>query len=434
MSSRLQSLLLILASLPGFTQTRAEWQQAYLYAYPLVLMDVTREAQAAKAAANTFAHSRAFPTEESRTIVRPNADTLYSSAWLDLSKEPILLRLPDTGGRYYLMQVLDAWTETVAAPGKRTSGTEEGWFALVGPGWKGKLPAKVKQRIDCPTNMVWLLGRTQTNGPEDYEKVHRIQDGFRLMPLRQYQKSSAGTEFAFTTPPAIVEQMSDTRFFERFMRLLASNPAHATDTAMLDFMRRAGPLPPAVPTVEFSEGVQAAKSMLGVVEQLRTTIAGASGWTGVSSNVGRYGTNYMARAVVARVGLGANPPEDAVYLSCYKDPTGKPLRGSFQMHFAKSELPPVEAFWSITAYDSQGYFVANPARRFAVGDRDALHFNADGSLDLTIQSEAPKDPLLHANWLPSPATGTFNLMFRLYWPKPEILSGKWMPPPVLPLR
>jgi hypothetical protein len=421
----------------GWTQTKADWQQAYLFAYPLVLMDVTRQKSASEP--NEFTHSRTFPTDKFRTVVRPNADTLYSSAWLDLSKEPILLRVPNTRGRYYLMQLLDAWTETVAVPGKRTTGTEESWFAIVGPGWKGKLPAVVKQRIDCPTAQAWLLGRTQTNGVADYRNVYWIQDGFRLMPLSQFpdgdirqhdKRADLGFGRNPNTPPEIVAQMSDEHFFAQYASLVGANPPHAADAKIAAIAAKAAD--GAIRESEdFRNGVQSAKATLAIVEQLRTTMAGPSGWSTVSANVGRYGTNYMARAVVARVGLGANPPEDAVYLNCYKDPTGKPLQGAYTMHFDKDQLPPVEAFWSITVYDASGYFVANPIDRFAIGDRDALRFNPDGSLDLHLQAQAPADARLHANWLPVPESAAFNLSFRLYWPKAAILEGKWTPPPLL---
>ncbi len=438
------SLALVLPAICALAQqapSAADGQQAYLFAYPLVLMDVTREASGG-VNPHRFTHSAAFPDAKFRTIVRPNADTLYSTAWVDLTAEPVLMKVPDTKGRYYLMQVLDAWTETIGIPGKRTTGTGEGWFAVTGPGWNGKLPSGV-QRIDSPTNLVWILGRVQTNGPADYPNVHAVQRGMRLMPLSRYpdgggEKQSPSVRPASTrprTPPQIVEQMSDVEFFSRFLRSLAANPPHAADGPVVQSLSawgwKSGAGLDSLPGGEFANGVASAKKLLASIEQLRTTMAGKSGWTGVNPNVGRYGTNYMARAVVARVGLGANPPEDAVYLNCYRDSAGKPLDSarSYRLHFDKSELPPVNAFWSITMYDPQGYFVENPIGRYAIGDRDPLAYNADGSLDLYMQREAPA---VKANWLPAPASGLFNLNFRLYWPREEILRGKWIPPPVLP--
>ncbi|HEY3741034.1 MAG TPA: DUF1254 domain-containing protein [Bryobacteraceae bacterium] len=409
---------------------KALGQQAYLFAYPLVLMDVTRQAAQGM---NSLVHLRAFPTDKFRYIVRPNADTLYSNAWLDLEKEPMLLHVPDTHGRFYLMQIMDAWTETISAPGKRTTGTGEGWFAIVGPGWKGTLPAKAT-RIDCPTNMAWILGRTQTNGAADYENVHAIQDGYRLMPLSRYPDGVAASDQrrpgARRVPPQIVAEMSTAEFFRRFAALMKSNPPHAVDAPFMNKLAKSLDAPL---SADFEAGAERAKLLLATIESKRALLGnvGPTGWTKGSSSIGRYGTNYLARAVVARIGLGANPPEDAVYLNCSVDAMGAALDGSrrYKMHFEKAQLPPVNAFWSITVYDPAGYFISNPIGRYAIGDRDKLKFNEDGSLDLYLQESAPAESDRVNNWLPSPK-GSFNLAMRLYWPRAEILNGSWTPPAV----
>ena len=418
-------------------------QRAYLYAYPLVLMDITREVARA-APESDFNHARQFPDHTFRQVVRPNADTLYSIGWLDLSKEPVLMQVPDTGGRYYLMQLMDAWTETISVPGKRTTGTGEGWFAIVGPETKDvKLPDKA-QRIDCPTNMAWIIGRIQTNSATDYANVHKLQAGFHLMPLSRYPdgarralNAAAGTPSptAAAPPPIQVANMSTAEFFNRFVQLLIANPPHKDDgpmvKALADLGIRAGERVKLPSDAAFEAGVQAAKDLLAAAQSRRGEgQRGPTGWSGGTANVGRYGTNYLARAVVARIGLGANPPEDAVYLNCNRDSSGASLDASkrYKIHFDKSQLPPVDAFWSITMHDGQGYFVSNPIGRYAIGDRDRLHYNADGSLDLFIQTDKPADS---SNWLPAPkAPAVMSLSFRLYWPRAEILSGKWTPPPV----
>ena len=445
-------LLLALTSLSN-AQLETDWkalgQEAYLFAYPLVLMDVTRQASVDSSSstltleANGFAHLRAFPDDKFRRVVRPNADTLYSSAWLDLSKEPVLMHVPDTQGRYYLMQLMDAWTETVSVPGKRSTGTGEGWFAIVGSGWQGKLPVNAK-RIDCPTNMAWILGRTQTNSASDHKNVHAVQDGYRLMPLSRYpdgvprstpRRSAAGTE-ARKPPPIVVAGMSTTEFFNQFAQLMKPNPPHSADEPAMAKLTQAGIRPGQafenVPNPDFEAGVQRAKQILSGAETRRAAgNLGPTGWTKFGAVVGRYGTGYLARAVVARIGLGANPPEDAVYLNCNVDSKGAALDGghSYRIHFDKSQLPPVNAFWSITMYDLAGYFTPNPIGRYAVGDRDTLKYSDDGSLDLYIQNAAPRG-LGVSNWLPAPKD-QFNLSFRLYWPRAEILNGSWAPPAVI---
>ena len=439
---RTVGLLFALAAL-GKAQPTTDWnvlgRQTYLFAYPLVLMDETRQAAGDSGGfdSNGFLHARSFPNDKFRHVIRPNADTLYSNVWLDLSKEPMLMRVPDTQGRYYLMQLMDAWTETISVPGKRTTGTGEGWFAIVGPGWTGKLPANAK-RIDCPTNMVWMIGRTQTNSAADYENVHQIQAGYRIMPLSRYpdgvgvaaRARPAKTEAGKAAPPVAVANMSTAEFFSRFAALLKLNPPHVGDTAemakvalALEHLADAG----------FEDGVQQAKQLLANAETSRGAAAniGPTGWTKGSPFVGRYGTNYVARAFVARVGLGANPPEDAVYLNCNLDSKGVLLDGSheYKIHFDKSRLPPVNAFWSITLYDLTGYFTPNSIGRYAIGDRDALKYNEDGSLDIYIQNLAPEGDRA-GNWLPSPKQ-RFNLSLRLYWPRAEILDGSWTPPPII---
>jgi hypothetical protein len=423
-------------------------QQAYAFAYPLVLMEMTRRAATLDGSprfVNHFSHAPAFPDDRFRQVIRPNADTLYSTAWLDLSKEPVLLHVPDTKGRYYLFQLMDAWTETVAVPGRRTTGTGEGWFAIVGPGWKGTLPAHA-QRIDCPTNMAWLLGRTQTNSARDYDFVHGLQQGYKLTPLSAYPGGQPPLSLADLAemrsrspepPPVKVAHMSPTEFFQIFAQLLEHNPAHSADEPMLRQIAQIGlvagkPFPPAglspdvVKAIE--EGAHAASAAFEGFDSKRLPL-GKTNWT-VPGHYGRYATNYPVRAFTARYLLGALPAEDAVYYSSARDSAGQLFDGGkrYVLHFDKSAIPAVRAFWSLTLYDDQGYFTANALSRYAIGDRDPLKFNDDGSLDLYIQHDAPggdKD----GNWLPAPA-GAFNLALRLYWPSDQVVNGAWTPPAV----
>jgi hypothetical protein len=423
---------------PAEVQEIAE--HAYIFAYPLVLLNATMAALPT----NRLVHVSAFPDANFRLIVRPNADTLYTNAWIDVSKEPMLLHVPDSGGRFYLLQFMDAWTETFADPGKRTTGTSESWFAIAGPGWHGELPAHVT-RIDAPTGQVWLLGRTQTNGASDYGSVHVFQRGMRLVPLSQYSVpdqepgpvAATPRPPAGPTPPEKVKAMDAVQFFVAFAQAMKKNPPHQGDGPILKELAQIGLVPGQDFDVSKLAPEQIAALKAGVqdaVAHLETFVStGAArkpGWTSFQGAVGRYGTNYGARAVTARVAIGANPAEDAVYMSNSTDESGQPLDGSarYRMHFAASQLPPVLAFWSVTGYDQDGYFIANPLNRYAIGDRDKLKLNSDGSLDLFIQSQDP-GPERQSNWLPSGA-GPFNLTLRLYWPKPAILNGSWQPPAV----
>jgi hypothetical protein len=411
--------------------------RAYVFAYPLVLLEATESVMPV----NHLTHVSEFPDATFRLIVRPNADTLYSTSWLDLSKEPMLLRVPDSDGRFYLLQFMDAWTETFADPGKRTTGTRGAWFTILGPGWRGELPEDA-MRFDAPTNHVWLLGRTQTNGTSDYDNVHAFQHGMHLVPLSEFpgHEEQPGPppnlhRAAGTAPPERVKAMEPTDFFAAFALAMKANPPHAADAPMIRDIARIGLVPgqdfdPSQLTPEqlqaLNEGVR------GAVERIEIFVASGGavkpGWTSFQGTLGRYGTNYMARAVTARVAIGANPPEDAVYMSSSADGDGQVLDGAirYQMHFDASKLPPVDAFWSVTAYDKDGYFIANPINRYAIGDRDRLKFNQDGSLDLYIQRQNP-GPDHEPNWLPC-GDGPFNLTTRLYSPKQAILDGTWHPP------
>jgi len=423
--------------------------QAYIYAYPMIMMEITRRVSTnvegptgPRAPMNQFAHLRVFPDHTFKEVVRPNADTLYSLAWFDVSKEPQVLSVSDTGGRYYMLPMLDMWTDVIAAPGSRTSGTKAANFAIVGPRWQGDLPDAV-ERVRSPTSVGWIIGRTQTNGAADYENVHGIQDGYKLTPLSQWGMSSMSpTEVPVnstwdmkTPPPVQVAKMSAKAYFELFAKLLKNNPPHELDWNMVEQLTQIG----IIPGEEFdfsklsAETQKTLERAVGDAQKMiaeKKTVEAVNGWQTVRELMGNYGTSYLQRAFVALIGLGANVPEDAVYPMSFVDNERQPYDGSnrYVIHFEKGEFPPVRGFWSLSMYGEEMYFMDNPIRRYAIGDRDKLQFNKDGSLDIYIQHASPgKDK--ESNWLPAPQ-GDFDLVLRAYWPMFEVLTGDWNPPAV----
>jgi hypothetical protein len=427
--------------------------EAVVYGLPLVIMDLTRAkttnvARPGNFAAptNQFAHVRAFPDASFKDVVRANVDTLYSSAWLDLSKEPIVLSTPDTKGRHFLLPMIDAWTNIFASPGKRTTGTQAGQFVITGPGWTGALPAGLTE-LKSPTNMVWIIGRTQTNGPQDYTAVHAIQDGYTLVPLssfgRPYTPAEAVVDPGVDMQAAPVDQlkaMSSAAFFDRMAALMASNPPPASDAPVLEKLRAIGIVPgarfdPATLDPAVAKGLESSLSVaLQKLEAAsKETGAPVNGWRVPPMVLGNFGSDFGARAVIALVGLGANLPLDAVYPSAFVDADGQPLDGAnrYVIRFERDATPPVRAFWSITMYDANSFFVPNPIDRHALSSWMPLAKNADGSLELYVQAASPgKDK--ESNWLPAPS-GPFNLTMRMYWPNetpPSIMDGSWKPPAV----
>ncbi len=423
--------------------------QAYIYAYPMIMMEITRRVSTnvealtgLRVPMNQFGHLRAFPDHTFKDVVRPNADTLYSSVWFDVSKEPQVLSISDTGGRYYMLPMLDMWTDIIAAPGSRTSGTKAANFAIVGPTWQGDLPDGVES-VRSPTNIGWIIGRTQTNGTADYENVHRIQDGYKLTPLSQWGKSymppakvPVNSTWDMNTPPPVqVAKMSAKAYFELFAKLLKDNPPHELDWNMVEQLKQIGIVPGK--DFNFSQlSSEKHKALERAVGDAQKMIAEAhlgeavNGWQIARELMGNYGTSYLRRAFIALIGLGANVPEDAVYPISNVDSEGTPYNGShrYVIHFDKGELPPIRGFWSLSMYGEEMYFVDNPIRRYAIGDRDQLQFNKDGSLNIYIQHASPgKDK--ESNWLPAPK-GDFDLVLRAYWPRLEVLTGDWNPPAV----
>lgn len=437
---------------PNDAETYEIGKEAYLYLYPLVMMDVTRKVMTnvepgkkpGVGPMNAFAHAREYPPVDFRDVVRPNFDTLYSAAWLDLSKEPIVMSAPDTKGRYYLLPLLDMWSDVFAAPGARTSGTNAAHYAITPPNWRGKLPKGV-ERIEAPTPFVWVLGRTQTNGPKDYEAVHAVQDGYRLSPLSRFGKPARPVAFKLdpsvdmkTPPMAQVDEMPADKFFAYGAELMKANPPHITDWSQIARLKRIGIEPGKSFDTAKTASVKSAldKARIDALDLMKTkkaTLARVvNGWQMNTDTMGVYGDYYLKRAIIAQQGLGANQPEDAIYPFNLADSDGKPLKGenNYVMHFARSDLPPVGAFWSLTMYDDQGFQIANAINRFAIGDRDALKYGADGSLDIYIQHANPGAEK-ESNWLPAPASGGANITMRLYAPKPEALDGRWAPPAIV---
>ena len=357
-----------------------------------------------------------------------------------MTKEPVIVSAPDTGGRYYLLPMLDMWTDVFASPGWRTTGTQAGNFLITPPGWNGDTPSGMT-RIDAPTPYVWIIGRTKTDGPQDYDAVHKIQAGYKITPLSQNYSPPTVTidpSVDMKTPPKVqVDTMPAEKYFAYAAELLKVIPPHITDQPMIAQLKKIGLEPgksfewdkvsPAIRKALESTPEDAQRLMAWKLPTLARVV---NGWSMNTDTMGVYGNYYLKRAIVAQLGLGANLPEDAIYPANLADESGKPLDGTnkYTLHFDKDNMPPASAFWSVTLYDSEGFQVANPLNRFAVSSWMPFKYNADGSLDLYFQNESPGTDK-ETNWLPAPKSA-FNLLLRMYAPKAEALTGKWNPTPV----
>jgi hypothetical protein len=434
---------------------------AYLYFYSLITMDVTRKQftniepgkELGKGPMNMFNNVPEYPPANFKGVVRPNFDTLYSIAYLDMTKEPMIVSVPDTNGRYYLLPMLDMWSDVFASPGWRTTGTKAGHFLVTPQGWRPdlrdrfieelKLPPGT-QRIDAPTPYVWIIGRTKTDGPPDYDAVRKIQAGFKVTALSDWGKAPRQPEVKIdpgidmkTPPKTQVDTMPAAKYFAYAAELLKVNPPHVTDEPIIARLRHLGfevgksfdlEKAPAAVRAGLQSAPAAAQQLMEW--KIPTLARVANHWSMNTDTMGVYGNYYLKRAIVAQVGLGANLPEDAIYPLNLGDEAGQPLDGAnrYVLHFEKGMTPPVNAFWSVTLYDHDGFQVANSLNRFAVSSWMPFKYNTDGSLDLYFQNETPgKDK--EANWLPAPKSG-FNLTMRLYSPRSEALTGKWNPPAI----
>lgn len=455
---------------------------AYVYAYPLVLQEVTRRIATSgsatgdgRAPVNQFGHKIAFPSADTPHAAWPNFDLLYSNLWFDVSREPIFVRIPDTGGRYYFAPIFDAWTDQFASLGPRTTGGGEQQVLIVGPQWQGQAPANVTV-LRSPTNVGWLSVRIQANARDDIAAVNQLQSSLTATPYSQWAGAQPQPAPGFDAqgrrlppnamqghggaawtpqplPPAQqpqpvwdtktpaaeqVARMDANTFFTIFAEAARINPPHANDYPMLERLRRIGLDPHGtVPFANLNPQVQESLALSAPLagERIHTAVSragvNANGWRTVLHGIGTYGTDYTQRAAIAYAGLGANTVDDALYPVAHVDSDGEMLRGDedYVLHFKKDELPPVNAFWSLNLYNAENGYTRNEANRHSIGSRDALRYNADGSLTIYISHDAPRGER-RANWLPSPKEGAFSLNLRLYWPRAEAVDGKWVPPVV----
>ena len=414
-------------------------EQAYLYAFPLVLMDATRKVSTntetpngTRAPINQFIHAEKLADAASRAVVTPNVDTIYTQAFLDVGSEPMLYGVPQTD-RFFNVQVLDAWTNTAAvleAPGL---------YAITRSDWQGELPEGV-QRINVPTNRVWTIARIVLSGQEDLPNVRAIQDKMQLMPLSAYQMDS-WTAPAGTYDPAYdfvpvqhVLALSPQEFFDTANQLMETNPPAAADAPVLRELA----------ALHIGPGEKFDDKALGLFSGLRWKLmllqlkgklkAEAANyaqqmgqWIYYGDPIGDFGTAYTYRAMVALMGLGANTTDVAIYPKTDVDNTGAVLTGkkTYTLHIEAEPPTKEKGFWSVTAYGEDDFLIDNAIDRYCVNDRSGLHRNPDGSIDIILSKEAPEDT---TNWLPV-GEGDFHLFLRIYKPDTAALEG-WQPPVV----
>jgi hypothetical protein len=424
--------------------------QAYIYGFPMVVMDLTREASLAEtpgeitAPMNQFGVMSAYPDASFRAVPRTGLDTLFATAWADLGPEPLVLSVPETGGRYYVIALFDFWSNVFASIGKRTTGTGAKHFLIAGPGWQGTTPTGVDGVYRSPTRIVWVNGQMQADGLPECAAVTALQKQYKLTPLSAWgqpytppARAPVPAGLDTRTPPLQrIQKMDAGEFFERFARLMKDNPPAAVDAPMLRKLASLGIVPgedfdikQADPRI--AHALQSAMDAFKLLEKGVKKLKTKDGWIVIPKDFADYGTDYLTRAGIAMIGLGGIQRPDVVYPTAFLDEHDKPLDAAnrYVLHSEKNQLPPTQATWSVSMYDPDGYYVPNAINRYALPAWMPLKYDADGSLDIYLQTDSPGADK-EANWLPAPKQGLFNLTIRVYWPKPEVLDGTWNPPGV----
>jgi hypothetical protein len=372
---------------------------------------------------NTIHASMRRWTHEDRDIVTPANDFLYLNAWIDLSEGPVVLDIPAMDdGRYYVVELLDAFTNNFTNLSPRNAGVRGGRFVLH---TAEQRPTGDGVRVACPTTLVWMLGRVLVQGDDDLARAQQTAGAFRLDGPQ-----GAG--------PACVRQWHDSGdaaldFFENVYRSFADLPPRDDEAPMVSALERVG--------IRASGGSGMAALPALVEQGLRLAYADAQhlilaftqsrarrNWS-YSLVLGRYGHDHLLRACIAMKGLGALAADEAIYATADFDEAGELLDGSrrYELYFPPGQLPPVDALWSLSLYGADRYFADNPIRRYAIGDRTpGLQYDADGGLRIQIQHDAPAE---QANWLPAPQGG-FYLILRFYHPQAAFLEGRYAIPPV----
>ena len=439
--------------------------EAYLYGYPLVycVQEIVNTASkpsiAWSAPVNTFAYARELLGPETE-FVSPNNDTLYTMAMVDLTQEAQVLHLPDTLDRYYVMQFIDAWTNNFAYLGRRATGTKEGYYLLAGPNWEGEVPSGLTL-LRAPTNVFAIVGRYATTGGDDLAKVWAVQDDTWLTPLSLFPDRPDNSQRAlgdWDLAPYDEHVNEDLKFWEQLRAWMQLFPPSAIDRAYQKKFEPLGLLAEESPYVNpdpaLAKTLKAGEAEFwAFMEANLAPGEPVNGWsftvTAFNYNLDHLGigtldtpewkfadraTAFFFRAVIARVGLWGNNTYEAAYPSVFLDEHGEQLNGAhkYVLHF--DELPPVDAFWSVTMYDiPKFYLVENPINRYTIGDRTpGLRYNPDGSLDIYLQHESP-GPDKESNWLPAPE-GDFRPILRMYQPRPKALDGTYVLPPVRRVR
>ena len=423
--------------------------KAYVYGFPLIMMDLTKEAASAAtpgeitAPVNQFSVMTKYPDASFRAVTRTGLDTLFAVAWADLAEEPLVLSVPDTGDRYYVIGLFDMWSNVFASIGKRTTGTTAKHYLIAGPAWKGTTPPDITDTFHSPTRFVWVNGQMQADGPQECPVVSALQKQYKLTPLSAWDRpwdppaDVAVLAEPDTTPPLErVQKLDAGAFYGRFARLMKDNPPLAADHKMLKTLKSIQIEPGEdfdITAVKPStgKGLQRSMGTYRILEKALKKLKTEHGWIVIPEDFAAYGTDYKTRAGIAMIGLGGIWRLDVVYPTAFLDGDGKPLDGAnrYVLRFADGQTPPAKATWSVSMYDPDGYYVPNALNRYSIAAWMPLTYNPDGSLDLYIQAASPGTGR-ELNWLPAPASGPFSLTVRIYWPTAAVLDGTYQLPPV----